>query len=261
MRAQILEHLPDGSLRVRIVTGETRIVWPQSATTSSRPTILPVHAPSAEQPTIAPNGLVILPAQPEPSLTPGPDTVPVLFRTADVEHRIGFAAGAYSESAGNTTLVVRLHRDVCLTPCTLHLRPGEYRMWAFLQDAPQLGFLQHLEQSIEVGRDPVGYRVEQRRPALAMAGMVGAGFSAFVMLGGTGGTLYGLATHDYAGALPIGGTVLVLGTALFVTSLALFAVYQPRMTLEPARRPLPPPLSFDASPVSNGAAVTATLRF
>jgi len=265
-RAQVLERRVDGTLLVRLVTGELRIVFSRTlpAAQPAQPAEPMLYfAPAVE----APRPVAVLPFPGYASeTTPGvPGTVPVTITSTDPEpYRVGFPLGQYQENWSTHSIIVRVRREVCQSPCTLYLPPGRHRLWIALHHYPNLMFMNSLESTIVVGDRPARYTIDEGRPGAAVAASFVASFGMMGLALGTVLAIMGVASNQQTQT--VGGAIAgSSGAVVMLVGLVGWFKWGPRLREQgargEARRRRNGSFALGASPGPEGGALTATITF
>ncbi len=121
VRGWIAERRVDGSLVLVLPSREVHTVAanlivqltdPRSPIPIARP-VAPAVDPSALATTIA-----------------TPDRVPLRVESVSEPQQVGISGGQYTETVGRTIITTDVRDPLCMTPCTLWVRPGPFSLWA-----------------------------------------------------------------------------------------------------------------------------------
>jgi hypothetical protein len=260
LRGQIAERRPDGTTVIVLLTGEVRTIPGEEIASASTVPLAPPPPPAPPAP-VSPAASFLTTSsfdEIEQALrTPGPGRVPLRVESVGREQSVGIALGRVAQPGLPAPMATTLYREVCQTPCTLHVRPGAFALWTGGNGVASI------TTQVRVPHD--GTRVIMRAPSAAVwktAPYVAAVGGAMMM---TGGMILGMSlTETFRSDLGVGLgiTGLAVGGVAAITGLVLLSknpwgiLRQQRLEFEPASR-----WSVGAAPLPGGAALAGAVQF
>ena len=260
LQGRIIEIRPTNTLTIVMADGSPRVIALRDIVTARGPEFTIPEQPVAPAASRVPPAATT-PVEPTASndlRDPGPGRVPVIVESAGAQVTVGEAFGFVPRSGV-------VGRDLCLSPCTLYVRPGLFSLRTTGAPVPP---------TTQLDVPPTGLRVTVRpvrHPGAQVMYVMGSLLSVYAA---AGTALWGVVwiADPYAGANapPWGAALLAASIAAFaadVTGFVLTARYWGAKN-RPIVQPLDQPaasvglrLGVAVAPVPNGAVAEAALRF